>query len=245
MPTVISGFGLLTRLVMIAHTQDCQKGMRVKRPRTAIGGILCGLLCAGAVFLYTQNVQNEAATARAEALARYGGEQLEVCVATHDIPVGDKADGANVTTKLWIADLLPESAVRSFADIAGRQATSTILAGEVISAKRFEEAASRIEVPSGFSALSVPAKDVQTIGGILGAGMYVDVYATGVGTELLARNVLVLSTSAESAEKKTGASLSWVTLAVKPDSVQEIIAASQKMELYFVLPGSSEKGNTR
>ena len=217
----------------------------MKRPRTAIGGILCGLLCAGSVFLYTQNVQGEAATARAEALARYGGEQLEVCVATHDIPVGDRVDGTNVTTKLWIADLLPEGAVRSFTDIAGKQATSTILAGEVISIKRFEEASSRIEVPSGFSALSVPAKDVQTVGGVLCAGMHVDVYATGVGTELLAKDVLVLSTNVESAEKKAGTSISWVTLAIKPSSVQEIIAASQKMELYFVLPGSSEKGNTR
>ncbi|MCL2888959.1 MAG: Flp pilus assembly protein CpaB [Eggerthellaceae bacterium] len=216
----------------------------MKRSKTAIWGILCGLLCAASVFLYTQNVQDEASTARAEALARYGGEQLEVCVATRDITVGEKIDSSNVATRLWIADLLPEGAVRSLSDVAGRQATSTILAGEVISKRRFEETAPKIEIPLGFSALSVPAKDIQTVGGSIGAGMYVDVYATGVSTELLVRNVLVLSTSAESSEKKTGASISWVTLAIRPDSVQEIIAASQKMELYFVLPASNAKGSS-
>ncbi|MCL1798648.1 MAG: Flp pilus assembly protein CpaB [Eggerthellaceae bacterium] len=215
----------------------------MKRPKTIIGGILCGLVCAVSVFLYTQSVQSEAATARAEALARYGGEQLEVCVATRDIPVGDMVDGTNVTVRLWVADLLPEDAARSFTDISGRQATSTILAGEVVSMKRFEESISTVDVPVGLSALSVPAKDVQTIGGALCAGMCVDIYATGVSTDLLAENILVISTSAESSEKKAGASISWVTLAVKPGSVEEIIAASQKMELYFVLPGSAEKGS--
>ena len=216
----------------------------MKRSKTAIWGILCGLLCAASVFLYTQNVADEATTARAEALARYGGEQLEVCVATRDITVGEKIDASNVTIKLWIADLLPEGAVRSFSDIAGKQATSTILAGEVVSRKRFEETATKIEIPYGFSALSVPAKDIQTVGGSIGAGMYVDVYATGVSTELLARNILVLSTSVESAEKRGNTSISWVTLAVRPESVQEIITASQKMELYFVLPATNTKGST-
>ncbi|MCL2826429.1 MAG: Flp pilus assembly protein CpaB [Eggerthellaceae bacterium] len=213
----------------------------MKRPKTVVWGIVCGLLCAGAVFLYTQNVQGEAAAARAEALSRYGGEQVEVCVATRDIAAGDKVDATNAATKLWIADLLPEGAVRSLADISGKQATSAILAGEVISTKRFEETALSVEAPTGFCALSVPAKDIQTVGGSLCAGMRVDVYATGVTTELLAQDVLVLSTSVESADKKPNASISWVTLAIKPDAVQEIIAASQKMELYFVLPDSSKK----
>ncbi|MCL1797832.1 MAG: Flp pilus assembly protein CpaB [Eggerthellaceae bacterium] len=217
----------------------------MKRQKTILWGILSGLICAGSVFFYTQGVQNEAATARAEALARYGGEQLEICVATRDISAGDTVDVTNIATRLWVADLLPEDAVRSLADINGKQATSTILAGEVVSMKRFEESLSSVEVPVGFSALSVPAKEVQTIGGALCAGMHVDVYATGVSTELLAENILVVSTSAETSEKKAGASIAWVTLAVKPSSVQEIIAASQKMELYFVLPSSSEKGSTR
>lgn len=234
---------LLNTFVTIGFERNWQKGSVVKKTKTMIAGTLCGVLCALSVFFYTQSVSREAEAARIEALARYGGEQIEVCVATRDIVAGDKIDGSNITTKMWIADLLPEEAIRTESDIVGKQVTSTILAGEVVSLKRFEGSSSQIEVPTGFSALSVPAKDVQTIGATLSAGMHVDVYATGVSTELLAENVLVLSTSAEASEKKSGTSISWVTLAIKPDSVQEIIAASQKMELYFVLPSPYERGN--
>ena len=52
----------------------------MKRNRTAFAGIVCGFLCAACVLAYTQGVRGEAEAARAEALARYGGEQLEVCV---------------------------------------------------------------------------------------------------------------------------------------------------------------------
>ena len=57
----------------------------MKRSRTTIIGIACGLACAACVFAYAQGVRGEADAARAEALARYGGEQLEVCVAKRDI----------------------------------------------------------------------------------------------------------------------------------------------------------------
>ena len=36
----------------------------------------------------------------------------------------------------------------------------------------------------------------------------------------------------------TDAKVSWITVAVAPESVQEIVAAAQKTELYFTLPGS-------
>ncbi len=217
----------------------------MNKSRTAILGIVCGLLCAGAVFAYTQSVQGEASAARADALARYGGEQLEVCIAKKDISPGEKIDAANTTTRLWVADLLPEEAVRSLGDVLGKQATSRILAGEPISKKRFEDRMSTLEVPEGLSALSVPAKDVQTVGGAVRQGMSVDVYAIGsTSTSLLAKKVLVLGTSVGSDEKRQNASISWVTLALKPESVQETIAASQNAELYFVLPGSTEKGES-
>ena len=77
-------------------------------------------------------------------------------------------------------------------------------------------------MPEGLTALSVPAKDVQAVGGAVAAGSRVDVYATGgTSTDVLASGVLVLATSASA-----------------PESVQEIVAAAQKTELYFTLPGS-------
>lgn len=206
-------------------------------------GVISGLICALSVFAYMQNIKTEYDTARTEALVRYGGEQLEVCIATRDIAPGEKVDSGNVSTKLWIADLLPENAVRSFSEVSGKRATSTILGGEVISTKRFEATETEMEIPEGLSAISLPAKTIQAVGGAITQGMHVDVYATGnSSTTLLARDVLVLSTSSEGTDSKSNSSTAWVTLAVASKSVQELIAASQKAEIYFVLPGSDKKG---
>ena len=76
-------------------------------------------------------------------------------------------------------------------------------------------------------------------GGAVAAGSRVDVYATGgTSTDVLASGVLVLATSASAQESTTDAKVSWITVAVAPESVQEIVAAAQKTELYFTLPGS-------
>ena len=144
-----------------------------------------------------------------------------------------------VERRLWVADLLPAEAFRSSDDVVGKKASSTILAGEVLSERRFRDAGSRLDVPEGLTALSVPAKDVQAVGGAVAAGSRVDVYATGgTSTDVLASGVLVLATSASAQESTTDAKVSWITVAVAPESVQEIVAAAQKTELYFTLPGS-------
>lgn len=216
----------------------------MKQSKTLLLGILSGLLCAAAVFLFMQSVQGEAVAARAEALSRYGGEQIEVCVATRDIAPGENIDASNVATKLWLVDLLPEEAIGSFSDISGKQVASSIYAGEVVSLRRFETERKDFEPPEGLSVLSVPAQDVQSIGGNLKAGMSIDVYATGTSTDLVAHNVLVLATNVEAVNEEAENSLSWVTLALPPESVQEVITASQTMELYFVLPGNTTEGGS-
>lgn len=96
---------------------------------------------------------------------------------------------------------LPAEAFRSSDDVVGKKASSTILAGEVLSERRFRDAGSRLDVPEGLTALSVPAKDVQAVGGAVAAGSRVDVYATGgTSTDVLASGVLVLATSASAQE---------------------------------------------
>lgn len=213
----------------------------MKRSRTTIVGIACGLACAACVFAYMQGVRGEADAARAEALARYGGEQLEVCMAKRDIAAGETVDAGAVQTRMWVADLLPAEAFRSADDVVGKKASSTILAGEVLSGQRFRDAGSRLDVPEGLTALSVPAKDVQAVGGAIAAGSQVDIYATGgTSTDVLASDVLVLATSAGSRES-SDAKVSWITVAVKAESVQEIVAAAQKTELYFTLPASGSE----
>lgn len=212
----------------------------MKQKQMTLIAVGCGVACATCVGAFMASVQGAADSARAEALARFGGEQVEVCVATRDIAPGERVDLSAIETKLWIADLLPEGSMQSSADIAGQVATSAIIKGEVISSKRFESERASLEVPAGKEAVSVPAKTVQAVGGAIRAGMSVDVYSSGSsGTSLIAGNVVVLDTSMGDSGFITSSDTGWITLGVEPEKVQELVAASNKTTLYFVLPGSS------
>ena len=210
----------------------------MRRNKTAAAGAICGVLCALCVLGYTQSVRGEAERARADALARYGGDQVEVCVAKRDTAAGETVDSGAVETRLWVADLLPP-------EVVGARASSTVLSGEVLSARRFGAASSAIDVPDGKVAISVPAKDVQAVGGAVSAGSSVDVYATGsAATQALARGVSVLATSAGTDDRQASGAASkvtWVTLAVDPNQVEELVSAAQKTELYLTLPGADAR----
>lgn len=211
----------------------------MKQKQMTAVAIGCGLACAACVALFMASVQGQADAARAEALARYGGEQVEVCVATRDISAGERVELSAVETKLWVADLLPEDALRASGDAVGKVATSSILRGEVLSAKRFESTSNSLDVPDGKEAVSVPAKAVQAVGGAVRPGMIVDVYSAGdtVTTEI-AHSVLVLATSVGESGSLMSSESGWITLAIEPERVQEIIAAANKTSLHFVIPGS-------
>lgn len=202
--------------------------------KTKWGAVACGLCCALCVGLYLASVRGEVDAARTEALERYGGDQIEVCVAKRDLAVGEVVDASAVVTKLWVADLLPDSAVTDVAQIVGKRLGSNIIKGEVICARRTEISDAALSVPEGLAAISVPARPVQAVGGSVEPGMEVDVYATGpVSTTKLVNAALVLATSDADAG---GTVAEWVTLAVAPERVQEVVAAAQNLELYFVLP---------
>jgi len=214
--------------------------MRQKQ-MTAIA-IGCGAACALCVGAFVASVQGQADAARAEALARYGGEQVEVCVATRDVAAGERVELSSVDTKLWVADLLPEGALRTTGEAIGRVATSAILKGEVVSSKRFENTRDAIDVPVGKEAVSVPARAVQAVGGAVRPGMSVDVYAAGdATTTLIGQDVLVLATSIGESGSFTSSDSGWITLAVEPAKVQEVIAASGKTSLHFVIPGEQQQ----
>ena len=71
-----------------------------KNNKTLLICILCGLACAVCVFIYTQSVRLDAEDSRNAALARYGGEQIEVCVARRDIAAGETVDSTAYEVKL-------------------------------------------------------------------------------------------------------------------------------------------------
>ena len=190
------------------------------------------------MFDNTSNRRGEADSARAEAMQRYGGEQVDVLVATKDIYPGETLDASNAERKTWLSDLLPSECISSLDEVKGMQATSLIISGEAVARQRFESGGSGIEVPQGCVALAAPAQDVQAVGGALTAGDVVDVYATGSTTACIGKKISVLATNVDHANGSK-AKVRWVTLAVPIDQSQEFVNASQSMDIYFVLPASN------
>ncbi len=211
------------------------------KKRLLVCGVICGLVCAVCVFLYTEMVYAEADSKRTEALQRYGGEQVEVLVATRTIHPGEALDPSNCTSTTWLSDLLPEGALMSMDEAEGKQATSLILQGEVVSSSRFDNETKELDIPAGSVAIALPAQDVQAVGGSITVGSKVDVYATGTKTTCLGRDLEVLATSAGTEESSTRSKITWVTLAVDPEKTQEFVAASQSMDIYFTLPSAKPK----
>lgn len=219
----------------------------MRRKGHLIVGLVCGVLCVLGISSYAADLRTQLDEERADALARYGGEQVEILVATEDIAVGDMLDSTNCEKQLWLSALVPDGAVADMTEFALTPLTSPIFAGEVILEHRFDEGETvALQVPDGKCAVSVPAKTVSAVGGSMGPGSYVDVYsASNASTDLLASKVLVLSTSTTATDGEKGQSddVTWIALAVDPSMVEELITASQKSELYFALPAEDVAGS--
>lgn len=201
--------------------------------------LLFGMVCALSVMAYLSMVKGQVDDARAEAMSRYGGDQVEVCVATRDIAPGEKLDASNAEVRPWLVDLLPEGAVGSLASKEGMRLTSSIGKGEVVTEQRFSGSSDSLVVPAGYQAVGLEVESAQAVGGALSVGNNIDVYAVSAsGVSCIARGVSVLACGSGSGSR------SWVTLAVADEGVQEIIAATQSASLYLTLPGSSYEGSS-
>ena len=139
----------------------------------------------------------------------------------------------------WLVDLLPSSPVATdIGKVQGLVAQVDLKEGEPIMLERVGEGSARISVPSGLTAVSVASDDVLAVGGAIKAGSFVDVYVetTGGSITQLGEQILVLETSAV-ANEEDGSQLTWVTLAVTPESVSDLISASTKGTIHMALPG--------
>lgn len=215
--------------------------MARQRRQTIISAV-CAAVAVLGVFAYTASVNSEAAMARAAAIHSYGGERVEVVVATKDIPVGSPVDESNVTTQEWLVDLLAQGeAATSVDQVTGKVAQADIKKNEPIMLDRVGGGASRIAVPVGLSAVSVSSDDVLAVGGAIQKGSFVDVYVETAEGEvvLLGQKILVLETST-SENPNTKQQITWVTLAVTPASVSELITASSKGTIHLVLPSGTD-----
>ncbi|HBT94661.1 MAG TPA: Flp pilus assembly protein CpaB [Coriobacteriia bacterium] len=238
-------------LFFIETTEAIGKGHNVLKPgKRLILALGCGIIAALCMVWYASDVRAQAEQGRQAALSAYGGEQVEVFTATRDIAVGETLSAENVALQIWVSDLLPAGALGDWNLVFGQTAVIPLMKNEPVSAMKLGEMKTPVTVPEDLCAVSIPSDDVLAVGGSVQAGAYVSIYASnGIDVNLLAEEVLILDTSNETVGSggSTGSGalgsssvrsrLSWVTLAVEPESVQELIAASTTQQLHLVLPG--------
>jgi pilus assembly protein CpaB len=141
-----------------------------------------------------------------------------------------------------VVDLLPAGDVaKAQADVDGRVAQTNIKKNEPVLLERVGDGSSRISVPDGLEAVTVSSDDVLAVGGAIRAGSLVDVYVETSASKvvLLGQKILVLETNGGASNENADKQVSWVTLAVTPESTSELLTASVKGTIHLVLPSST------
>lgn len=195
----------------------------------------CAVLAALSCLLYGQSVREEADRARAEALERYGGEVVSLVVATEGIEAGETVDRSNVAERDWLADLAPSDAVTGIDSVLGTKVSVPVAAGVPLTALNFRDVEDAVEVPADRVALSLPVTGDLVLPPGLSAGAELAAYeAADEGVRLLADDLLVLATPQAGEGIYASGSL---TVAVAPENVAPVLAASGEGSLRLALPG--------
>lgn len=216
-----------------------------KQKRQLVLSATCAALAAMSVFAYTATIKSEAQTQRMQAIEHYGGLQVNVVVAARDIGIGEEIAAGDVSEVEWLVDLLPQSDVATqLSEVEGQVAQSDIKKNEPILLERVGTSSSRVAVPNGLEAVSISSDDVLAVGGAIRAGSLVDVYVeTSKGKIVqLGERILVLETSTLGSSDDAAKQITWVTLAVDPSNVSDLIAASTKGTIHLALPSSASSG---
>lgn len=210
-----------------------------RRTRLLVSAI-AGIAAAVISFTAISGAHQEAERARRETLEQYGGELVSVCVATRDIDPGEQIDDGNAVVTEWVSTLLPAEAVTSLADVAGRTATARIPAHAPLSEAYFEQRESAVDVPRGKVAVSVASDAEHAVGGVLERGDLVDVYVQGDALADKLTDAEVIDTSALASGS---GDVQWVTLAVRPSVVRELLAAASRGMVTLAVPAEQEDGD--
>ncbi len=204
---------------------------RFKIVLSAAFAVLAIVLC----LAYGEGVRAEEKTRRQETLTRYGGEVVGLVVATTGLEEGQVVSPGDVARRDWVSDLVPEGAITNLDDVVGKKVTVAAASGAPLTQLNFRETGAAVEVPPGRIAVSVPMADKLGVGEGVVAGDRLVAYrvADGAAT-VLAREVTVLSVPEGARALASGAQA--MTVALVPEDVSAVLAASTEGSLRFGLP---------
>lgn len=202
-----------------------------RRARVATS-VVCGVAAALLAMGGAQSARAEAQRERSELLERYGGEVASLVVARRELASGSVVSEADVEERDWLADLAPEGAFTSVGDIVGTRLTSPVAKGAPLTRLSVVSGEGDVEVPEGRVAISARAGERVGIPSDVASGARVLVYeAAGDGVRLVCADALVLGGSAGCSSSDAS-----ITLAVYPDEVSGVLAASAAGTLRVALP---------
>lgn len=194
----------------------------------------CAVLAALVFLTYGNHVRAEAEQVRSEAIARYGGEVVDLVVANEALEPGDVVGEADVSLKEWVADLAPEGALTSIDDVVGREVSVPVAQNAPVTELAFRDSNELLDVPAGHVAVSIPLTDAIGVTRGVAQGTALIAYEVdGEGASLISSDIVVIS--APAATTTVGASVQ-VTLAVASDDVSRVLAASARGDLRLALP---------
>ena len=204
-----------------------------RRARVATS-VVCGVAAALLAMGGAQSARTEAQRERSELLERYGGEVTKVVVAGQALEVGDVVSRQNVAERDWVSDLVPKGSYVSLDEVVGRQVTVPASEGSPVTQLNFREAATSADVPDGYVAASVPFGEKLGLPSDIGVGTRVVAFRVGEsGARILSDDVQVISSLGEGGALGARAS---VTLAVRPQSVAELLVAGGEGSLRLIVP---------
>lgn len=217
--------------------------------RLFLSGVLA-LVAVALLGIFMWRISTAQARERENLLTHFGGEIVDVCVTTRDIKPGELIVASLVKTERRSAVLLPKDAItaRDINKLIEKRASSLIIAGEPVLARRLHEKRHALDVlADGFSAVTIQTDPVRALGGEIEKGMRVTVLGTDIHSEIhvLATDVEVISSNTvkkkdgDSGTLMTGSStpeIAWVTLAIPDKSVAGVVSASASNTVYLVMP---------
>ncbi len=204
-----------------------------RRKRLLISA-MAGIIAAVVSYAAISDARREADRVKREAMEQYGGDLIAVCVASREIEPGEKIDEGNTTVTEWASTLLPAGSIEGLSDAVGRTATARIPAHAPLAEAYFEHEEGAVDVPRGMVAVSVASDCEHAVGGAIERGERVDVYTQGDALADKLASAKVVDSNVLSAG---GGDVQWVTLAVRPSEVRELLATTSRGMVTLTVPG--------
>jgi len=206
--------------------------------------LLAGLAAMlASVMVYSALKRREADVQRAMA------HNVQVVVASMDLPLGSRIELGEVKMTRWSADSIPEGSYTDPKQIIGSYVKNSLVANEpIVQAKLFTgdktAGVMPLLIPFGMRAVSVPVDEVSDIAGFVLPHTRVDVLVAinggegskGEFSKVVLQNVEVLAVAQEVEQKKDEPTVvKVVTLLVSPQEAERLALASHAGSLRLAM----------